>query len=122
RFGIDQPARDLESRQPRHLDVEEHDVRLETGDRLDGLDAVPCRANDVDAADLAELKCQLVACELLVVHEHCGEPFALSPQPNALGPLPFALCQAVTRSAIAISGISMLTDVPWPGTLDSRSA
>ena len=78
RVRLEHPPRDLEAGQPRHLDVEEHDVRLQAVDGRQRLDAVAGLADDLDAADLAEQVAQLVARELLVVHEDRRQP---EPQP-----------------------------------------
>ena len=66
---VEQPPRDLEAGQPRHLDVEEHEVGLQPLDRRQRLDAVARLADHLDAADLAEQVAQLVARQLLVVDE-----------------------------------------------------
>ena len=66
---VDHPARDLEAGQPGHLDVEEHQVRLQAIDGLERLHAVARLADDFDAPDLAEEIAQLIARQLLVVDE-----------------------------------------------------
>jgi hypothetical protein len=96
-------ARHLEAVEPRHLDVEEHDVRLQPFDGRQRFDAVAGLADDFDAADLAEQVAELVARQLFVVDEHGAQVHG----------------HAVTRSGSARSGISMLAQVPWPGTLRS---
>jgi hypothetical protein len=58
------------SRQPGHLHVEKHDVGLQPVDRFERLDAVASLADDLDAADLAEQIAELVAGQLLIVHEN----------------------------------------------------
>ena len=68
--AADQPPRDLEAGQPRHLHVEKDDVRLQPLDRRQRLDAVAGLADHLDAADLFEQVAQLVPRQLLVVHEH----------------------------------------------------
>ena len=74
RLRVDHAPRDFESRQAGHLDVEKHDVGLQPGDRRDGFDAVAGLTDDLDAADLAEQEAQLVARQLLIVHEDGGQP------------------------------------------------
>ena len=94
-------ARHLEAAEPRHLDVEEDDVRLQPVDGRQRFDAVAGLADDLDAADLSEQVAELVAGQLFVVDEHGAQVHG----------------HAVTRSGSARSGISMLAQVPSPGTL-----
>ena len=70
RVVAEHPPRDLEAGEPRHLDVQEHDVGLQLVDRGQRLDTVAGLADHLDAADLIEQVAQLVAGQLLVVHEH----------------------------------------------------
>ena len=69
RLRVDHAPRHLETGQPRHLDVEEHDVGLQSLDRAQRLDAVAGLPDHLDAADLAEQIAQLVPRELLVVDQ-----------------------------------------------------
>ena len=108
---VDHPPGDLEAGQARHLDVEEHDVRPQPIDRRQGLDAVARLADDRHAPDLPEQESQLVARQLLVVHQN-GSSAASPSSPS----------QAVTRSGMASSGISRLTDVPTARARSSASA
>ena len=52
------------------LDVQKDDIRLQSIDRGQRLDAVARLPDDLDAADLIEQVAQLVAGQCLVVHEH----------------------------------------------------
>ena len=70
RLGVEHPPRDFEPGQPGHLDVEEHDVRLQLVDRRQRLDAVAGLTDDLDAADLAEEKPELIARQLFIVNQH----------------------------------------------------
>ena len=67
---VEHPPRHLEAGQPRHLHVEKHHVGLQPVDRRQRLDAVASLSDDLDAADLSEQVAQLVARQLLVVHDH----------------------------------------------------
>ncbi len=105
--GCEQTPRDLEAGQAGHLDVEEHDVRLQPLDRRQRFDAVAGLPDDVDAAELTEQIAQLVPRELFVVHQHRAQ-----------------ICRrghAVTRSGSARSGMSTLAQVPLPGSVVSFS-
>src|SRR5205823_13615308 len=103
RARLEQPPRDFESGEARHLDIEEDDIGAEPIDRRDRFESVARLPDDFHAAELTEQKAELVARQLLVVHQHC-------PQVHR---------QAVTRSGIESSGMAMLAQVPWPGTLVS---
>ena len=83
-------------------------------DGLERLGPVARLPDDLDAADLVEQIAQLVACELLVVHDERAEVAARTDR--AAVP-----CQALARTSLAMSGISILTDVPSPGVLFSLS-
>ena len=50
--------------------VEEHQVRLVALDRTDGLDAIAGLSDDLDALELLELIAELLADQLLIVHDH----------------------------------------------------
>ena len=69
RAGVEQPARHLESGQPGHLDVQEHQIGLQPIDRFQRFDAVARLGDDFDAADLAEQVAQLIPRQLLVVDD-----------------------------------------------------
>ena len=66
----EQPPGHLEPGQPRHLDVEEHEVGLVALDGGQRLDAVAGLRDDLDIAELLELVAQLLARQLLVVDDH----------------------------------------------------
>ena len=74
--GLEQPPRDLEAGQPGHLDVEHHQVRaVAPRSRASASMPLPACADDLDAADLPEQEAQLVARQLLVVHDDGPEWF-----------------------------------------------
>jgi len=103
--ALEQPPCHLEPAQARHLDVEEHDIRLMSVDGLERLDAVCGLANDLHIPDLVELVAQLLAGQLLIVHDEDSE----------------GLSHAVICWADVNSGTSMRALVPRPGSLVSRS-
>ena len=65
-----QAARDLEAGEAGHLDVEHHEVRAVLLDDSQRLDAVGRLAHDLDTAELPEQEAQLLARQLLVVHDN----------------------------------------------------
>mgnify|MGYP003694557297 CR=1 FL=1 len=69
--AVEQPAGDLEAGEPRHLHVEKHHDRgADRSMTCERFDAVAGLTDDLHAADLSEQVSQLVARELLVVHQH----------------------------------------------------
>ena len=75
RAVFEQPARHLETGQPRHLDVEEDQIGLQSLDDVQRLEAIARLTDDLDAADLSEQEPQLIARQLLVVHENGQSAF-----------------------------------------------
>ena len=121
RPAVEQPTRHLETGQPRHLDIEEDDVGLQSGDRLQRLRAVARLADDLHATQLDQQKTQLIARQRFIVDDDRCEVHSCSTSPpGARAPWHPCPRHAVTRSAIASSGISTLAHVPWPGTLVRR--
>ena len=70
RSVVEHPARHLEAGEPRHLHVEKDEIRVQALDRRERLDAVTRLTNHLDPAHLSEQVPELVARELLVVHEY----------------------------------------------------
>ena len=106
------PPRHLEAGQPRHLHIEEHQVGLQAVDGLERLDAVAGLADHLDPADLSEQIPQLVARELLIVHEN-------GPQIHVrLTGIGSCRSRGAVPAPIS-SGISSRAQVPCPGTLVS---
>ena len=67
---IDEPACHFESGQAGHLHVQKHDVGVKTIDGRQRFEAVAGFADHLHAADAAEQIPQLIACQLLVVHQY----------------------------------------------------
>jgi hypothetical protein len=70
RTCIGHPPRDLESRQSRHLHIQEYNVRLQPFDCAQRFDAVAGLADDLDAADLTQKISKFVARQLFIVDQH----------------------------------------------------
>ena len=77
---------------------------MQAVDRLDRIRTVVGLTDDLDPADLPEQEPEFFAGQLLVVDQHRAE-----------------VVHAGMRSGSVRSGISTLTDVPRPVTLDSFS-
>ena len=73
RSAVQHAPRHLEAGQTRHLDVQQHEVGLQAGNHIERFGTVTRLADDVDAPDLAEQIAELVARQLLVVHEYGSE-------------------------------------------------
>ena len=102
--AFDEPPRHFESAEAGHLDVEEHEVRLVLLDCGQCLQAVARVRHDLHIVQLLELVAQLVAGELLVVHDHHSQGG-----------------HAVICSDARSSGTSIRAVVPRPGSLVSVS-
>ena len=103
--GFDEPPRDLEAGQSRHLHVQKDDVGPEIAGLAQRVEAVRRLADNLDTASLTQQKAQLLSRELLIV-DHEGAD---------------GRHQAVARSWTTSSGISTRAVVPSPGALFSRS-
>ncbi len=97
-------ARNLEAGQAGHLDVEEHEVRIDTIEGGERLESIAGLCHDFNLAELSELVTQLLPGELLVVDDDGAQR-----------------AHAVIFSASDSSGTSMLAQVPLPGSLVSLS-
>ncbi len=75
---IRDPGDDLEPVEPRHLDIEEHDVGPQLPDRFHGLVPLARLAGDLDAGDRAENALQVLARGRLVVDDEDTQTFLLS--------------------------------------------
>ena len=112
--GLHDPPRHFEPGQPRHLDVEHHQVRLVFFDYVQRLDSVSRLADDLDAAELLEQETQLVARQLLVVDDDRAQ--------DLLGGVGAPGIYAISLAGdMRISGMTIRAQVPWPGTLSSCS-
>jgi hypothetical protein len=69
---------DLEAIEPRHLDIEEHDVGPQLPDRFYGLVPLARFAGDLDAGDRAENALQVLARGRFVVDDEDAQMFLLS--------------------------------------------
>ena len=69
---------DLEAVEPRHLDIEEHDVGPQLPDRFHGLVPLARFAGDLDAGDRAENALQVLARGRLVVDDKNAQAFFIS--------------------------------------------
>jgi hypothetical protein len=67
------PARNLEARDPRHLDVEHDEVRLLFLDHTQRFDAVAGLPDHIYAPDLLQEEAELLSRELLIVDDHGPE-------------------------------------------------
>ena len=70
--GIDQ-FQHLEAIQLRHLNIQEHQVRLTLGDGFHGLKSVGALGQDLDAAGLAQIFPKQLPRQFLVVDNHCAD-------------------------------------------------
>ena len=107
RLRLHESPGDFEPVQPRHLHVEEEQVRLQFAAEAQRLHAVGRLRDDLDAAGLAEEEAQLLPRQLFIIHHERAQ----------------GVCRhAVARSGATSSGISMRADVPSPATLCSLSS
>ena len=102
--AFNEAACQFEAAETRHLDVEEHEIRLVRIDGREGLQAIARVRHDLHIIQLLELVTQFVAGQLLVVNDHHSKGG-----------------HAVICSAARRSGTSMRAVVPWPGSLVSVS-
>ena len=69
---VEQLLDDAKTVQSWHLHIQENQIRIVFADEIDRLQPILALRHHVNIANVLEQKCQFVAVQLLVIHDHCG--------------------------------------------------